>query len=350
MAEAFSILLDPVNQAKKDRAVDVRGVKEGSIELSAYNFIRYSDNINSDKYKELYLTLIEESQPAKIFVDVATKRGNKVKAYKGAINYIVFGNDIDTYRLGTNGVSYHYETSPTYIEFDSNNLNIYKVNDNKVKIQSQYELVPGKYKLKIIYKENKSPKIIDFNVIYLYDAKNEKFNKFNNHWSLSENCDVIEILNEGVKIGGNCEKQLILIQYKKNFDKDLTLKFDFNILNNKTIDMQLTFDERLYINFDNKKIKFQRKEINSNYKESIKTVKEIVYNKFKNNQKYSMIFSKEQNLYILKIIDFFTKEIYYEVNYKDDMSNIKTKHIYDNLRISVGRNNTIMLIESMEIY
>lgn len=236
------------------------------------------------------------------------------------------------------------------IEFDSNNLNIYKVNDNKVKIQSQYELVPGKYKLKIIYKENKSPKIIDFNVIYLYDAKNEKFNKFNNHWTLSENCDVIEILNEGVKIGGNCEKQLILIQYKKNFDKDLTLKFDFNILNNKTIDMQLTFDERLYINFDNKKIKFQRKEINSNYKESIKTVKEIVYNKFKNNQKYSMIFSKEQNLYILKIIDFFTKEIYYEVNYKDDMSNIKTKHIYDNLRISVGRNNTIMLIESMEIY
>ena len=121
MAEAFSILLDPVNQAKKDRTVDDRGVKEGSIELSAYNFIRYSDNINSDKYKELYLTLIEESQPAKIFVNVATKRGNKVKAYKGAINYIVFGNDIDTYRLGTNGVSYHYETSPTYIEFDSNN-------------------------------------------------------------------------------------------------------------------------------------------------------------------------------------------------------------------------------------
>mgnify|MGYP003496650949 CR=1 FL=1 len=63
-----------------------------------------------------------------------------------------------------------------------------------------------------------------------------------------------------------------------------------------------------------------------------------------------MIFSKEQNLYTIKIIDFFTKEIYHEVNYTDDMANIKTKHIYDNLRISVGRNNTIMLIESMEIY
>lgn len=121
MAEAFSILLDPANQAKKDRTIEVRGVKDGSIKLSAYNFIRYIDNINSDKYNEIYLSLIEESQPAKIFVDVATKRGNKVKAYKGAINYIVFGDDIDTYRLGTNGVSYQYATSPTYIEFDSNN-------------------------------------------------------------------------------------------------------------------------------------------------------------------------------------------------------------------------------------
>ncbi|MDN5095481.1 hypothetical protein [Aliarcobacter butzleri] len=121
MATAFSVLLDPSNQAKKDRTIDVRGVKDGSIELSAYNFIRYTDKINSDKYNELYLTLIENSQPAKIFVDVATKRGNKVKAYKGSINYIVFGDDINTYRLETNGVSYQYTTSPTYIEFDSNN-------------------------------------------------------------------------------------------------------------------------------------------------------------------------------------------------------------------------------------
>ena len=113
--------------------------------------------------------------------------------------------------------------------------------------------------------------------------------------------------------------------------------------------MQLTFGERLYINFDNKRIKFNRKEINSDKKEIIKIVKENIYKKFKNNHKYRIIFSREQNLYKLQIIDFMTNEIYYDIEYLDDNLNMKNKHIYDNLKISVGNNNSIILIESIEI-
>lgn len=120
MAEAFSVLLDPTKQEKKDRTIDVHGVKEGSIELYAYYFIRFRDNINVDKFREKYMSLIEESQAAKIYLDVAKKRGNKIRAYKGDINYIIFGNDINVWRAETNGVSYVYTDGPTYIEFDKN--------------------------------------------------------------------------------------------------------------------------------------------------------------------------------------------------------------------------------------
>ncbi|WP_419673101.1 hypothetical protein [Aliarcobacter butzleri] len=235
------------------------------------------------------------------------------------------------------------------IEFDSNTLDSHKINDKETNLKSRYELVPGKYKLNIIYKENKRIETINFNVIYLYDSKKEEFSNFSNHWLFDPYCNNIQVLNEGLKIGGNCDKSLIRIEYKKNFDRDVILKFNFSLLNTKTIDMQLSFGERLYINFDNKKIKFIRKELNLNNKETINVVKEVHYNKFKNNNTYSVIFSREEEIYTLKITDTITKENHYEIQYKDDKSNIKNNQIYNNLRISVGRNNTIMLIESIEI-
>ncbi len=237
------------------------------------------------------------------------------------------------------------------IEFDSNSLNIQEMNNKQTNLKSTYELIPGKYELKIKYKEDKTPKIIDFNVIYLYDPAKEQFNNFNNHWLTQSNCNnAIKILDQGIKIGGDCKEKLIKIEYKKNFDRNTILKFDFNILDSKTTDIQLSFGERLYVNFDNKRIRFKRKELNSNNKISLNIVKEIDYSKFKNNHKYTIIFSKEQELYTIQIIDFITKDIHYQISYIDDKLNLKNKNIYDNLRISVGRNNTIMLIEGIEIY
>ncbi len=238
-----------------------------------------------------------------------------------------------------------------FVDFDSNILEIIQINNNQTNLKSKYELIPGKYKLKINHKEDTKSKILDFNVIYLFDFKNKEFNNFTNNWILDSKCNNVEILNIGIKLGGTCfVKNLTSIEYKKNFDKDIKLTFDFTFLpTTKTIDMQLTFGERLYINFDNKRIKFNRKEINSDKKEIIKIVKENIYKKFKNNHKYRIIFSREQNLYKLQIIDFMTNEIYYDIEYLDDNLNMKNKHIYDNLKISVGNNNSIILIESIEI-
>ncbi|MCG3693437.1 hypothetical protein [Aliarcobacter butzleri] len=291
-----------------------------------------------------------------------TKMSNEQHQYKTKIvinsstNLLVKNSEYDyDYYLNENNLlnidlNNHFENLEL-IEFDSNALHIKEINNKQTNLKSTYELIPGKYKLKIIYKGDETPKIVNLNVIYLYDPKKEQFSNFNNHWFLQSNCnDAIKILNEGVQIGGDCKEKLIRIEYKKNFDRNTILKFDFNTLDSKTIDIQLSFGERLYVNFDNKRIRFKRKELNSNNKESLNIVKEVTYNKFKNNHKYTIIFSKENELYTIQVIDFITKKIHYQISYIDDKSNLKNKHIYDNLRISVGKNNTIMLIEGIEIY
>lgn len=233
-----------------------------------------------------------------------------------------------------------------FVEFDSNILEIIKIDSVTTNLKSKYELIPGKYKLKINNKEDTKSKSLDFNVIYLFDSKNENFNNFNNNWILDPKCNNIDILNIGIKLGGNCSaKKLISVEYIKNFDKDITLEFDFTFLpRTKTIDMQLTFGERLYINFDNKKITFNRNEIDKN-----KIVKEINYHKFKNNHKYKIIYSREKDLYKLQVIDYILNEKYYEIEYLDDNLNKKNKYRYDNIRISVGSNNSILLIERVKI-
>ena len=55
-----------------------------------------------------------------MYVDTASKRGNSVKAYKGDINLMTFGNDVNIMKRGDN-VQYIYSMSPTFIEFDKNN-------------------------------------------------------------------------------------------------------------------------------------------------------------------------------------------------------------------------------------
>ncbi|PRM89739.1 hypothetical protein CJ671_06390, partial [Aliarcobacter cryaerophilus] len=162
--------------------------------------------------------------------------------------------------------------------------------------------------------------------------------------------NTVEILPTGLQLGGICSNKQSVLEYKKNFDKNITLKLDLNIQKSKTVDIQFSFGERLYVNFDNKKIKFKRKELYENNKQAIKTVKEINYTHFKNNYVYTIVFSRNFNIYTIKVIDSITKEVHSELEYLDDNKNIKIKQIYNNLRISVGNGNTKMLISNIEIY
>ena len=119
MATAFSSFMDQKEDKSLDRTVDVGQIKNGSIFLSAYNFVRFKDGINNDKFNTSFLPLIENSQIVKTYIDVATKRGNKVKAYKGDINLPIFADENSVWRGGDN-VSVLNFLSPTYIEFDNN--------------------------------------------------------------------------------------------------------------------------------------------------------------------------------------------------------------------------------------
>ena len=147
-----------------------------------------------------------------------------------------------------------------YVEFDSNRLNMNSKDKDSTNLTSKYELVPSKNILKIFYK-NKSPITLNLNIIYSYNPKEIKFNDISNHWIYNTECNTLEILPDGIQLGGICSKKQSVLEYKKNFDKNVTLKLNLNIQKSKTVDIQFTFGERLYVNFDNKKIKFKRKEL-----------------------------------------------------------------------------------------
>ena len=148
-------------------------------------------------------------------------------------------------------------------------------------------------------------------------------------------------------MGGKCDEKNIIMEYEKNFDRDINIILEFTPLKTKTVDMRLSLGERILINFDNKRIKFLQRELNN--KERV-VVKNIDYNKFKNDKNYRISFSRIENKYQLKIIDNQTKEILIDTEYIDDGNNKLEFERYKNLQISVGRENTRILVSRIEIF
>ena len=156
------------------------------------------------------------------------------------------------------------------------------------------------------------------------------------------------IRNAGqVVLGGKCDKKNIVMEYEKNFDRDISIFFDFTPLKTKTVDMRLSLGERILINFDNNRIKFLQRELNNNERVIVKSIE---YNKFKNDKNYRINFSRIENKYQLKIIDNQTKEILIDTEYIDDGNNKLEFERYKNLQISVGRENTRILVSRIEIF
>lgn len=241
-----------------------------------------------------------------------------------------------------------------YVEFDDNQLDgIYNEETNNLELKSTYEIVPGKNQLVVFYNDNTKVEF-NLNIKYLYDSEVDEKNIFLDNWIFYNtlNCPAFMIRNEGkVVLGGKCDKTNISMEYEKNFDKDVHLLLDFLPLKSNTVDMQLTFGERIYINFNNKRIEFKRKEYDEDKKKKeIINVSSLTYNKFKNNEIYRIDFSRKENLYQLKIINNKTNETLIEANYIDDGKNKLEYEKYKNLRISVGSNNMRILVSRIEIF
>lgn len=237
-----------------------------------------------------------------------------------------------------------------YVEFDENQLEgKFNQKTNEIELKSTYEIVPGKNKLVIFYNDNTTVEI-KLDIKYLYDVEKNPKDVFLENWIFhkTSTCPAYGIRNAGeVILGGKCDKKNIIMEYEKNFDRDINIIFDFMPLKTKTVDMRFSFGERIVINFDNKKIKFLQRELNNNERV---TVKSIDYNKFKNDKNYRIDFSRTENKYQLKIIDNQTKKNLIETEYTDNENNKLEFERYKNLQISVGTENTRILVSRIEIF
>lgn len=209
--------------------------------------------------------------------------------------------------------------------------------------------MPGKNKLVIFYNDNTTVEI-KLDIKYLYDSEKNQKEVFLDNWNFynTPTCPAFTIRNAGkVILGGKCDKKNIIMEYEKNFDRDINVILEFTPLKTKTVDMRVSLGERILINFDNKRIKFLQRELNNNERV---VVKSIDYNKFKNDKNYRIDFSRTENKYQLKIIDNQTKESLIDTEYIDNENNKLEFERYKNLQISVGTENTRILVSKIEIF
>jgi len=118
LSRAMSKFMDGNSNPK----IDVNVVKAGIINLYIGNFINFQDNITDINFNSNFLSILEKSQIVKTYLDVATKRGNKVKAYKGESLFMVTLNDRDIHwPVKGDNVVVIDNASPAYIEYDKSN-------------------------------------------------------------------------------------------------------------------------------------------------------------------------------------------------------------------------------------
>ncbi len=238
-----------------------------------------------------------------------------------------------------------------YISFDGNTLKPNEINEdkNEVSLSSSYELSPGKYNLDIVYVNN-TKKTFYFNVIYMYDIKNLINIKIDKSWSFYDDSNVSNHGHtiDGYILGGDSKQVNTIMDYEKNFENNVSFELYFTVKELKTVDLQLSFGERLYFNFDNKNIRIKQKELISGKKKLIQ-VKKIPYTRFHKNSTYKIIFSRNNNKYYLAVFEVNSGKEVTSISYVDDDKNQIQNEQYKTLRIGIGRNLMKILITKMVI-
>jgi hypothetical protein len=231
------------------------------------------------------------------------------------------------------------------------------INESSRFFTTSYEVIPSSYKLKI-YFYDRTIKIYDVNVKYVYDAHKTTKENIKKDW-IFHNQKAYSIRKEGITLGGeNVVNQTAIMEFTKNFDKDVSIKFDFELLKDKVTDLKFTFGERLYFSFNNKRIDLYRKELDSKTKKKklvrydfVKDFSRFKKGDEKNNNKYSIYIKRyEGNKYSLELIDHNNnlnnkKQIYID----DKLNNIEFER-YKNLRILVGSKDMNILIKKIEVF
>lgn len=241
-----------------------------------------------------------------------------------------------------------------YAKYNGNKLDLIPV-DEGVQLTSKYELIPGSGNLEVTYQYPRITTTVMLNVVYLYDTNSKTIkNTFENHWDWDKSgkCNKCKVTDNGVILGGTCSKKInnINIDYEKTFDKDVSIAMYFTRIKGTTVDMQISFGERLNVKFNNNQMVFKRKDLLSKDKKLERIVASKDYKAFKKNILYKIVFTRNNQTYTISIVDPTTNKSINTLNYEDDGSNMLEHERYKNLKVGVGNNKMKILISKVEIY
>lgn len=122
LTQALSVIMDQKKDQSLDRVYTMGSVEYGKITVRAFNFVRFKDGYDRDSIRGNLSYLLENSLLSKIFIENATKRGNKVKAYTGKINsQIALMDSKFVAPMPSSNMTLMTSQSPIFIEFDKSN-------------------------------------------------------------------------------------------------------------------------------------------------------------------------------------------------------------------------------------
>lgn len=239
----------------------------------------------------------------------------------------------------------------SFIEFDGNIMN-YETKDSIIKtFSTSYEIVPSNYKIKIYYNSGIIENY-DVNVKYLFKSDISKKENIEKFWYFSPQSKY-SINNDGITLLGQYENnQPTMMQYYKDFNGDISMRLDFEVLKDNVTDLKFSFGERISIFVNNSRIDLYRREFNKKIEKDVWVKYNFIkdFSRLKKGVKYSIYLKRfNVNTYSLEFIDHSNELKNKSGTYIDNKKNQIAFERYKNLRIIVGSEQMKILIKKVEL-
>lgn len=269
-------------------------------------------------------------------------------------NYSIQNNHINyTLSLDNHIVSFEIKDKSliSFIEFDYNRMSS-EIKDEVTKIYSTtYEVIPSNYKIRIYFNDG-SVDDYDINVRYFYKA-DLTINKYvKGNWIFSPQ-GKYDTTSDGITLLGQYENhQPTTMQYYKDFNRDITLRFDFEVLKDVVTDLKLSFGERLFFSFNNKRIDIYRREYSKKLNKNVWVRYYFIkdFSRLKKGVKYTIYLKRfKENSYSLEFIDHSNNVKNRKKIYTDDGKNHIEFEKFKNLRILLGSKEMKIIIKEIEL-
>lgn len=269
-------------------------------------------------------------------------------------NYTLENNHINyTLSLDNHILSFEIKDKKliSFIEFNYNRMSSKIIDDVTTIYSTTYEVVPSKYKIKIYFIDG-SIDNYDIDVRYFYKADLIANEYVKENWIFSPQ-GKYDIINDGIVLLGQYENhQPTTMQYYRDFNKDITLRFDFEVLKDVVTDLKLSFGERLFFTFNNKRIDIYRREYSKDLNKNVWVRYYFIkdFSRLKKGVKYTIYLKRfNENSYNLEFIDHSNNLKNRNEIYTDDGKNRIEFEKFKNLRILLGSKEMKIIIKEIEL-